>query len=345
MRILHYINQFFGQLGGEDSAYVPIEFREEVVGPGKTINDMLENDEIVVTAICGDNYFVENEEAVKKEILAAFDKYDIDLVIAGPGFNAGRYGIACGSVCKMAFDRQIIAVSALYEQNPGLEIYRKYGYIFPTKMQARDMRNAIQKIVTFVNKVSRGEDIGLPEEEGYFRRGIRRNIFRSKTGAERAVNMALAKVLGQPFETEVPMPKFEQIIPSKALVDLSKAKVALGTSGGIVPTGNPDRLESLNASKWVFYNEDSFGGDYSNMDAFVVHGGYDPVYGNEDANRVIPADAMKELEKRNVIGEFYENMFVTVGNSMDITRATKYGKEIAEKLLAEGVDAAIITST
>ncbi len=345
MRILHYINQFFGQLGGEDTAYAPITFREDVVGPGAALNGMLEEGEIVVTAICGDNYFVENEEVVKEEIITAIKKYDIDLVIAGPGFNAGRYGIACGSVCKIAFDCQIIAVSALYEENPGLEMFKKYGYIFPAGSQARDMKNSLKKIASFVNKVSRGEEIGLPEDEGYFRRGIRRNIFRTKTGAERAVDMVLAKVLGQPFETEVKMSVFEQIIPSKAILDLSKAKIALGTSGGIVPTGNPDHLESLNASKWVFYNEESFGGDFADMDAFVIHGGYDPVYGNENANRVLPADAMKELEKQNVIGEFYENIFVTVGNSMDLTRAIKYGNEIAEKLLNEGVDAVILTST
>ena len=345
MRILYYINQFFAQIGGENSAYFPIEFREELVGPGNVLNSMLNNSEIVVTSICGDNYYVENEDAVIKKIAEAIEKYNVDLVIAGPAFNAGRYGIACGSVCKIAFDHQKIAVSALYEQNPGLDIYRKYAYIFPTERQARDMINALKKIATFVNKISKGNSIGLPEEEGYYRRGIRRNIFREKTGAERAVDMALAKVLNRPFKTEVPMPKFEKIIPSRPVKDLSKVKVALITSGGIVPKGNPDHLESLNSSKWVLYNEESFGGNYNKMNAEVVHGGYDPAYGNKNANRVLPADAMNELEKRNVIGEFYENVIVTVGNSMDIQRATKFGKEISQKLLSEGVQAVLITST
>lgn len=345
MRILHYINQFFGQLGGEDTAYAPLEFREEPVGPGAVLNGMLDGGDIVVTAICGDNYFAENTEEVAKGIDEALDKYDIDLVVAGPGFNAGRYGMACGEVCKVAFEKGIIAVSALYEENPGLEIYKKYGYIFPTEIQARGMKDALDKIAKFVNKVGRGEPIGLPEEDEYFPRGIRRPAWREKTGAVRAVDMAVDKALGKPFTTEVEVPEFDSIVPSKPIKDLSKAKIAVMTSGGIVPPGNPDRLEALSASKWVAYSKDDFGGDFGNMKGEVAHGGYDPVFGNENPNRVLPADAMEELEKRGVIGEFYDKLLVTVGNCMDVAKATRYGKEMAAKLKEDGVDAVVLTST
>ena len=104
-------------------------------------------------------------------------------------------------------------------------------------------------------------------------------------------------------------------------------------------------MESLNASKWCWYTEDDFGGDVDNIKAFTVHGGYDPAYANENANRVLPADAMKVMEKDGVIGKFYDKMFVTVGNSMDIQRARKYGEEIAKELIEAKVDAVIITST
>ena len=60
MRALHYINQFFGQLGGEDSAYAPLELRDGTVGPGNVLQNMLKDIEIVNTVVCGDNYFVEN---------------------------------------------------------------------------------------------------------------------------------------------------------------------------------------------------------------------------------------------------------------------------------------------
>lgn len=345
MKVLHYINQFFGQLGGEDSAYAPLEVRSGTVGPGKVLQSMLKDCEIVATAVCGDNYFVENTEQLEKEIADALDEYEIDLVIAGPGFNAGRYGMACGGVCKIAFEKGLPAVSALYEENPGLDLYRKYGYIFPADKQARGMKPALEKIAAFVNKIAEGGEIGLPEEEGYYVRGIRRPAWREKTGAQRAVDMAVAKALGQPFKTEVEMPVFDHIVPSEPVADLSKATVALITSGGIVPKGNPDHLEALSASKWVAYTKDSFGGDFGNIQAEVAHGGYDPAYGNENGNRVLPADAMEELERRGVIGKFYDKMLVTVGNCMDIKKATKYGKEMAEQLKNDGVDAVLLTST
>lgn len=345
MKILHYINQFFGQLGGEDSAYAPLEIREETVGPGKILQGMLEGSEIVATAICGDNYFVENTEQVSEQLAEVIKRYRVDLVIAGPGFNAGRYGMACGGVCKAAFEEGIIAVSALYEENPGLELYRKYGYFFPTEIQARGMKAALEKIAAFVNKVARGEEIGLPEEDGYFKRGIRRPAWREKTGAARAVDMAIAKALGQPFTTEVEMPQFDSIEPSAPVIDLSKARVAIATSGGLVPVGNPDRLEALSASKWMEYTIDDFGGSAADFKGEVAHGGYDPVYGNEDGNRILPYDAFKALEEQGVIGKLHEKMYVTVGNCMDVAKATRYGKEMAEAMRNDGVDAVLLTST
>lgn len=345
MRILHYINQFFGQLGGEDTAYAPLELREAAVGPGTILQNMLENADIVVTAICGDNYFNENTEEVLEQLKAAMDQYKIDIVVAGPAFNAGRYGMACGAVCKAAFEMELMTVSALYKENPGLELYGKYAYIFPTDMQARGMKDALNKVSAFVNKVVRGEEIGLPDEEGYFKRGIRRPAWRDKSGAQRAVDMAIAKATGKPFKTEVEMIMFDHITPSEPVPDLSKATVAIITSGGMVPVGNPDRLEALSASKWVKYTIKDFGGSADNFKGEVAHGGYDPVYGNEWGCRILPYDAFKELEKRGVIGKLYDKLFVTVGNAMDVAKATKFGKEMAAELKEAGVDAVLLTST
>ena len=60
-KIVHYLNQFFGGIGGEDKADFQPEVREEIIGPGMALNDGLGDDyEIVATVICGDNYFGEN---------------------------------------------------------------------------------------------------------------------------------------------------------------------------------------------------------------------------------------------------------------------------------------------
>ena len=156
--------------------------------------------------------------------------------------------------------------------------------------------------------------------------------------------MLLAKLKGEPFQTEYPMPTFEQVPPSRAIKDLSSATIALVTSGGIVPLGNPDRIEAASASKFVEY--DIAGVDELTPDAYqTCHGGYDPTYANEDPNRVLPLDAMRILEKDGTIGGLHDFYYVTVGNATSVANSQKFGKEIAEKLKAADVDGVILTST
>ena len=38
IRVVHYINQFFGQIGGEEMANIAPEIREGIVGPGAALN-------------------------------------------------------------------------------------------------------------------------------------------------------------------------------------------------------------------------------------------------------------------------------------------------------------------
>ncbi len=52
------------------------------------------------------------------------------------------------------------------------------------------------------------------------------------------------------------MPSFDRVAPNPAIKDLSKATIALCTSGGIVPKGNPDHIESSSASHYGEYSLD-----------------------------------------------------------------------------------------
>ena len=54
IKVLHYINQFFGGIGSEEAANHPIEMRKGAVGPGLAINKSFPNQiEIVGTVIAG----------------------------------------------------------------------------------------------------------------------------------------------------------------------------------------------------------------------------------------------------------------------------------------------------
>jgi glycine reductase len=54
---------------------------------------------------------------------------------------------------------------------------------------------------------------------------------------------------------------------------------------------------------------------------------------------------MRVLERQHRIGRLYPRYFATVGNATSVERARRYGAEIAAKLVNEGVQAVVFTST
>jgi glycine reductase len=339
VKVVHYINQFFAGIGGEEKADHPAELRQGHVGPGMALQKAFGDEaEIVATVVCGDSYFNENLETSKAEVLEMIKSQNPDVLIAGPAFNAGRYGVACGTVAQMVQEElNIPVVTAMYEENPGADMFRKEVYIQPTANSAAGMRKAVKPLAAFALKLAKGEEILSPEEDGYFARGARVNYFTDKIGGERAVDMLVAKLTGAEFTTEYPMPTFDNVEPGKAIKDMSKAKIAVVTSGGIVPAGNPDRIESSSASKYGQYKLNDMGE--------TAHGGYDPVYANERPNRVMGIDVLQDMVAEGLIGSLHEFYYTTTGNGTSVKNSDAFGTEIGQKLLADGVDAVILTST
>lgn len=344
-RVVHYINQFFANIGGEEMAHVAPELREGPVGPGTAFNQSWAGQaEIVSTIVCGDSYFAENEANAKAQVLAWVKEQNPDIFIAGPAFNAGRYGYACANICKAVQEELGIPVlTGMYEENPGADLKEKV-LIVATTNSAAGMRKAAPTMASLALKLMKGEEIGASAQEGYMPNGIRKNFFENERGAKRAVTMLLNKLNGKPFTTEYPMPSFDRVQPEKAIKDLSKATIALCTSGGIVPKGNPDHIEASSASR---YGEYSIAGVDTLTEAGyeTAHGGYDPVYANKDPNRVLPVDVLRNFEKVGKIGKLHEFFYTTVGNGTAVASAKKFAAEYAQKLLKAGVHAVIMTST
>lgn len=345
-KVIHYMNQFFAGIGGEEKAGIPPEIRKEKIGPGAALEKNLGDDyEIVATVICGDNYFGEHLEEAKTSIINMMEEFKPDLFIAGPAFNAGRYGVACGGICVAVEEHfKIPVVTAMYKENPGVDMYRKDLYIIETKDSAADMRNAIPKVAALSKKLVNGEEILAPSIEGYFERGIRVNYFNEVRGSTRAVDLLVRKIKGEKVETEYPMPFFDKVPPAKAIKDITKTKVAFVTSGGIVPVGNPDRIESSSATKYGVY---SIKGKKA-MDPqefMTVHGGYDRAFVLKNPNLVIPLDVMREIESEGGIGELADYFITTTGTGTSTGNAKHFGEDFVPKLLADGVQAVILTST
>jgi len=156
-RIVHYINQFFAQIGGEEKADHKPEKRDGFVGPGQAISAALgETGEVVGTVICGDSYFNENLESASAEVLQMIKSFSPDIVVVGPGFNAGRYGMACGTISKAVSEKLgVPAVTAMYDENPGVDSFRKDVYILKTGSSAADMRKAAPSLAAFALKLGK----------------------------------------------------------------------------------------------------------------------------------------------------------------------------------------------
>jgi glycine reductase len=345
-RVVHYINQFYAGIGGEEKADYQPEIRAGIVGPGMALNAAFKGEaEIVATVICGDSYFASNMDEATAKILGMIHDYKPDVFIAGPAFNAGRYGTACGAMCEaVAKEFGIPVISGMYPENPGVEMYRKSAWIIQTPDSAAGMRKAIPAMAALALKLLKDEVLGKPSEEGYIERGIRKNIFYSKLAAERCVDMFAAKLRGEPFETEYKMPVFDRVDPQPAVKDMAHATIALVTSGGICPKGNPDHIEASSASKFGEYSLEGVY-DLTSETHCTAHGGYDATYADQDADRVLPVDVLRDLEREGVIGKLHNKFYATVGNGTSVANAKRFGAEIVNRLVNDGVTAVILTST
>lgn len=342
-----YINQFFAGIGGEEFADHEPEIREGLVGPAMALNAYLKNAEVTHTIICGDNFMGSHTEEAVKRITEMLKGIEFDIFFAGPAFQAGRYGVACGTICKHVKETfGVEAITSMNEENPGVNMFKKDVYIFLGGKSASAMKKDAEKMAQLGDKILDGQKLFSAAEEGFFVRGIRHQVWlEDKTpAADRAVAMLLKKLAGEPFVSELPIPKSDRVPIAPPVEDLSKARIALVTSGGIVPVENPDRIQSASATRWGRY-------DISKMDRLAsgvfktIHAGYDPAAADADPNVCVPVDVMRDYEKQGIIGKLDDFFYTTVGTGTTEAEARRMAKEMIPYLKKDAVDALILTST
>ncbi len=341
-----YINQFFGQIGGEDKADFEPVVKEGLIGPAMELNKHLDA-EVTHTIICGDNFIGSNKDEAVKRIISELENIPFDIFFAGPAFQAGRYGVACGEICKAVKEHfNVPVITSMHVENPGVEMFKKDMYVFMGGHSAAKMREDIKNMAKFGNKILNGhENIGA-DEEGYYSRGIRHQVWREdgKNGADRAVDMIIAKVNGTPFITELPIPKTDRVPVAPPIKDLKEATIALMTTGGIVPVDNPDRIQSASATRWGRYNisgvDDLLAGVYK-----TIHAGFDPAAADADPDVIAPVDVLREYEKEGKFKKLHDYFYATVGTGTTQAEAKRMANEILVYLQNEGIDGVIMVST
>lgn len=346
VRAVHYLNQFFAGIGGEQHADHPVEVRVGAVGPGRALEQQWRGAAtIVATVFAGDNYVSTFPMEAEAAIRAALETHRPDVLVAGPAFNAGRYGLGCGSACRVAAAQGIPQVTAMSPQNPALLVEEnRHLLVVPSEDMAVSMPRVLPRLAALALKLGRGEPLGTAAEEGFLPRGIRRDVWHAETGAERAIALLKRKLAGLPYRTELTAEVFDTVPPAAPIAVLARARIALATTGGIVPRGNPDRLREYNSVTWKRYSIAGLA-ELSGKDWEPIHGGYDSTWAREDPDRVVPVDALRTLEHSGVIGALDDQIYVTVGVGTAVGNARRFGQEMAREMHGRGVDGVILTAT
>lgn len=341
MRVVHYINQFQAGLGGEDVASTPPQVHDELAGPSRLLARLLGDEhEVVASVSCGDDHAASTPE-VMREVLALAREAGAEMIVAGPAFGSGRYGLACGRLVAAAAAEDLPAVAGMHPDNPGVSEAAS-AVVVAAGASTRDMKPSMERLAAAAGMIAAGE--AVTTEEGRVGRIPRRTATLDRRAAARAVDLALARLAGDREASEIPAALFDVITPAGPVEDLSAVTVALVTEGALVPAGNPDRLEAARATRWLPYPLDGVtalpAGEYES-----VHGGFSPSAANADPHRILPLDIARELEDEGRIGGLHHEYLVTAGNGTAVANARRFGVEWAARLHAANVQAVILTAT
>ena len=256
LRVVHYLNQFFAGIGGEEQRRrrrhrCGRRRRARARAPGGARRRRARRRRPI---ICGDNFVSERaDDGRRAPSRAELERLQPDVLVAGPAFGSGRYGLACALACRAA---------------PALGRPRGHGHASgqPGRVEARGASSASSPPATSTTSMPaalasagaaarcawRGARALGPAEVGGLHR--RRASAASTTAAVRATSArstcCSTSSTGGPYGREVPYAAPERVTPAPPIADLSRARIAMVTTGGLVRKGNPDKQVSANAVRY-----------------------------------------------------------------------------------------------
>jgi glycine reductase complex component B subunit gamma len=345
LRVVHYVNQFFGGIGGEERADVSVSVKAGAIGPGRLLEAALgDAARIEATIICGDNFAAERAEELTRAIEAELARLKPDVLVAGPAFGSGRYGLACAHVCKVAQDRGIAAITAMHHENPGAASARRGVYVVATGASTTAMPAALEAVAPLARRLARRETLGPAEVEGYLPQGQRRVHDRGRPGYQRALDMLLDKLHSRPYRSEVPYAPPERVPPAPPIPDLTRARIAMVTTGGLVRKGNPDKQVSANPVRYHRHSVAELE-SLSPKEWEAYHAGYFNHIVNSNPNYILPLSFLRDLERQGAIGKVHEHIYALPGVSTPVAVSAGHGRSIAADLKAGGVEGALLVAT
>ncbi|MGH3721587.1 MAG: glycine/betaine/sarcosine/D-proline family reductase selenoprotein B, partial [Pseudonocardiaceae bacterium] len=171
MRIVHYVNQFYAGLGGEEAAGIGPRVLEGKVGPGRLLSQLLnaqllsaehqDEYQIVATIVCGDDYAA-SHAAVAEELLGMARAAGAELLVAGPAFGSGRYGLACARLVAAAHAGGLPALATMHPDNPGISDAGA-APVVAAGATSRQMRPTLQTVAAAIAKLATGATLTVAD--------------------------------------------------------------------------------------------------------------------------------------------------------------------------------------
>lgn len=125
-KIMMVLNQVQAGMGSDENNMLEPSAKKGAIGPGVTLEPKFNEHDatIAVTFVCGDKYFVDNEEEVTKKMVGLAKKLEIDAVLCGPAFhypNAGEMFARAAIICNKY---NVPAIATMSVENEATDKYK-----------------------------------------------------------------------------------------------------------------------------------------------------------------------------------------------------------------------------
>lgn len=126
-KIMMVLNQVQAGMGSDENNMLEPLAKKGAIGPGVTLEPKFNQHEatIVVTFVCGDKYFVENEAEVTKKMVGLAKKMKVDAVLCGPAFHYPNAGKMFAKAAIILNQYDIPSLATMSVENEATETYKE----------------------------------------------------------------------------------------------------------------------------------------------------------------------------------------------------------------------------
>lgn len=173
MKVLMIFDQTQAGLGGKESADLPLGGKMMAIGSCNMFERQLKEvgGKIVGTLYCGNGTFMNDPETVSKKFAAMAKKIQPDVVICGPCFNYGEYGIMAAKTALTINEHTDIPAFAMMSEecDKAIADYKDKVHILKMpKKGGTGLNQALGNMVTFAKMLINKEDVKeFMNEHGY----------------------------------------------------------------------------------------------------------------------------------------------------------------------------------